>query len=220
MIAIPGPSVLFVSAAPSPTGRRTALATVLGNLLGCYALVLAVALGIGALVQSSATVFTAVKLAGAVYLVYLGVHALRHRGRLRADLTTGKTSGAVICVPSWTACWSVPRTQGPGRLGGPRLVRRLGPAPVDDRRCGRHRADRPRAHRRHRSVRMEASTTPVSATSVPKMRPHQPGPAQLSCWCSGISARRASGMSSPKVSSRCWFITSSAWLMRANRACS
>ncbi|MFL9684793.1 MULTISPECIES: LysE family translocator [Streptomyces] len=90
LIAIPGPSVLFVVGRALAHGRRTALATVLGNLLGCYALVLAVALGVGALVQSSATVFTAVKLAGAAYLVYLGVQAYRHRGRLRADLTTGE----------------------------------------------------------------------------------------------------------------------------------
>ncbi|MFF9490349.1 LysE family translocator [Streptomyces sp. NPDC014676] len=90
VVAIPGPSVLFVVGRALAHGRRTALATVLGNLLGCYALVLAVALGVGALVQSSTTVFTAVKLAGAVYLVYLGVQAYRHRGRLRADLTTGE----------------------------------------------------------------------------------------------------------------------------------
>ncbi|MDT0393743.1 MULTISPECIES: LysE family translocator [Streptomyces] len=89
VIALPGPSVLFVVGRALAHGRRTALATVLGNLLGCYALILAVALGVGAVVQSSTTVFTALKLAGAVYLVCLGVQAYRHRGRLRADLTTG-----------------------------------------------------------------------------------------------------------------------------------
>lgn len=72
VIAIPGPSVLFVVGRALAYGRRTALATVLGNLLGCYALVLAVTLGVGALVQSSATVFTAVKPAGAVYLTPSG----------------------------------------------------------------------------------------------------------------------------------------------------
>ncbi|MFI7005497.1 LysE family translocator [Streptomyces sp. NPDC050145] len=86
VIAIPGPSVLFVVGRALAHGRRTALATVLGNLLGCYALVLAVALGVGALVQSSAAVFTVVKLAGAAYLLHLGVQAFRHRDRLRTDL--------------------------------------------------------------------------------------------------------------------------------------
>ncbi|GAA0271100.1 LysE family translocator [Streptomyces polychromogenes] len=90
VIAIPGPSVLFVVGRALAHGRRTALATVLGNLLGCYTLVLAVALGVGALVQSSATVFTTVKLAGAAYLVCLGIQAYRHRGRLRADLAAGE----------------------------------------------------------------------------------------------------------------------------------
>ncbi|MFI9255429.1 LysE family translocator [Streptomyces sp. NPDC053069] len=86
VIAIPGPSVLFVIGRALAHGRRTALATVLGNLLGCYAVILAVALGLGTLVQSSATALLVVKLAGAAYLIHLGVHTFRHRDRLSADM--------------------------------------------------------------------------------------------------------------------------------------
>ncbi|MEU7576673.1 LysE family translocator [Streptomyces sp. NPDC041068] len=84
VIVIPGPSVLFVIGRALAHGRRTALATVLGNLVGSYFLVIAVAWGLGALVESSAAVFMGVKLAGAVYLVYLGVQAFRHRKDMRA----------------------------------------------------------------------------------------------------------------------------------------
>ncbi|MFD7441209.1 LysE family translocator [Streptomyces sp. NPDC059909] len=83
VIVIPGPSVLFVIGRALAHGRRTAMATVLGNVVGSYVLVVAVALGIGALVERSVTVFVAVKLAGAAYLVYLGVQAFRHRKALR-----------------------------------------------------------------------------------------------------------------------------------------
>jgi threonine/homoserine/homoserine lactone efflux protein len=91
VIVIPGPSVLFVIGRALAHGRRTAMATVLGNVLGSYLLVVAVALGVGALVERSAVVFTTVKLAGAAYLVYLGVQAFRHRGRLR--LVAAETGG-------------------------------------------------------------------------------------------------------------------------------
>ncbi|WP_371656437.1 MULTISPECIES: LysE family translocator [unclassified Streptomyces] len=84
VIVIPGPSVLFVIGRALAHGRRVALATVVGNLLGSYLLVIAVAWGLGALVESSATVFVGVKLAGAVYLVHLGVQAFRHRKEMRA----------------------------------------------------------------------------------------------------------------------------------------
>ncbi|WP_431046953.1 LysE family translocator [Streptomyces sp. P1-3] len=84
VIVIPGPSVLFVIGRALAHGRRTALATVLGNLIGSYLLVIAVAWGLGALVENSAAVFTGVKLAGAAYLVYLGVQAFRHRKEMRA----------------------------------------------------------------------------------------------------------------------------------------
>jgi threonine/homoserine/homoserine lactone efflux protein len=84
LIVIPGPSVLFVVGRALSYGRRVALTTVLGNTLGAYVLVLAVALGVGPVVERSALVFTALKLVGAAYLVYLGVKAFRQRGRLRA----------------------------------------------------------------------------------------------------------------------------------------
>ncbi|MGA4949507.1 LysE family translocator [Streptomyces lydicamycinicus] len=83
VIVIPGPSVLFVIGRALAHGRRTALATVLGNLVGSYVLVIAVAWGLGALVESSAAVFMGVKMAGAAYLVYLGVQAFRHRKEMR-----------------------------------------------------------------------------------------------------------------------------------------
>lgn len=87
VIVIPGPSVLFVIGRALAHGRRTALATVLGNLVGSYVLVIAVAWGLGALVESSAAVFMGVKMAGAAYLVYLGVQAFRHRKEMRtADM--------------------------------------------------------------------------------------------------------------------------------------
>ncbi|GAA1273883.1 LysE family translocator [Saccharothrix xinjiangensis] len=84
LIVVPGPSVLFVVGRALAQGRRTALITVLGNTLGAYALVVAVALGVGPVVERSALVFTALKLVGAAYLVHLGVKALRTRGSLRA----------------------------------------------------------------------------------------------------------------------------------------
>lgn len=85
VIVIPGPSVLFVIGRALAHGRRTAVATALGNVIGSYVLVMAVALGIGSLVERSAAVFMAVKLAGAAYLVFLGVQAFRHRKEMRAE---------------------------------------------------------------------------------------------------------------------------------------
>jgi len=79
---IPGPSVLFVIGRALAHGRRVALTSVAGNTLGSYVLVAAVALGIGPVVERSVLLFAALKLAGAAYLVYLGVKALRQRKAL------------------------------------------------------------------------------------------------------------------------------------------
>jgi threonine/homoserine/homoserine lactone efflux protein len=79
LIAIPGPSVLFTISRALTVGRRAALLTVAGNEMGLYVQVIAVAFGVGAVLERSAQILTAVKLAGAAYLVFLGVQAIRHR---------------------------------------------------------------------------------------------------------------------------------------------
>lgn len=87
LIVIPGPSVLFVVGRALAQGRRAALTTVVGNTLGAYVLVVAVALGVGSVVERSAVVFTTLKLVGAAYLVHLGVRAVRQRRSLHAAFT-------------------------------------------------------------------------------------------------------------------------------------
>jgi threonine/homoserine/homoserine lactone efflux protein len=86
LIVIPGPSVLFAISRALAYGRRVALTTVVGGAIGSFTAAAAVAVGIGAIVQTSAVVYTVIKFAGAAYLVYLGVQAIRHRGALRAAL--------------------------------------------------------------------------------------------------------------------------------------
>jgi threonine/homoserine/homoserine lactone efflux protein len=79
LIVIPGPSVLFVIGRSLALGRLGGLLSVVGNALGMVPLVAAVALGVGALVAQSVVIFTIIKFAGALYLVYLGIQAIRHR---------------------------------------------------------------------------------------------------------------------------------------------
>lgn len=92
LIVVPGPSVLFVVSRAVALGRRAALLTVAGNAAGVYVQVLAVAVGLGAVVERSIAVFTTIKLLGAGYLVWLGIQAIRHRRRV-SDVVVG--AGAV-----------------------------------------------------------------------------------------------------------------------------
>src|SRR5579859_6981795 len=86
LIAVPGPNVLFVVSRSLMLGRAAGVGTAVGGQIGVYTQVALVAFGVGALVERSVAVFTAIKLAGAAYLVYLGVQAVRHRRSLRAVL--------------------------------------------------------------------------------------------------------------------------------------
>jgi threonine/homoserine/homoserine lactone efflux protein len=82
LIVIPGPSVLFVISRGVSLGRRAALATVAGNATGMSLQLALVAVGVGSLVAQSDAVFTVLKLAGAAYLVLLGVRNIRSRREL------------------------------------------------------------------------------------------------------------------------------------------
>ena len=98
LIAIPGPSVLFVIGRSLSLGRRGGLMSVLGNELGALPLVVAVAFGVGSVVAESIVLFTAAKVLGGAYLVYLGVQAIRHRSEGFDDAA----DGAGVAPASWS----------------------------------------------------------------------------------------------------------------------
>lgn len=85
LIVIPGPSVLFTIGRALALGRIGGLLSVLGNALGLLPVIALVALGVGGIVAQSVVLFTILKIAGAAYLIYLGIQAIRHRGRAAAE---------------------------------------------------------------------------------------------------------------------------------------
>jgi threonine/homoserine/homoserine lactone efflux protein len=73
LLAIPGPTVLLVVSYALGHGRRSGMTTVAGVALGDFTAMTASILGLGVLLATSATIFTALKWVGAAYLIYLGV---------------------------------------------------------------------------------------------------------------------------------------------------
>ena len=76
LLLVPGPAVLYVVARSIHEGRRAGLVSVLGIHVGTLAHIAAATVGLSALVVSSTVAFTVVKIAGAVYLVGLGLWTL------------------------------------------------------------------------------------------------------------------------------------------------
>jgi threonine/homoserine/homoserine lactone efflux protein len=84
VVLTPGVDMALVTKNALLHGRNAALASAMGVNVGIALWTLAAALGVAAVVRASAEAFTAIKLAGALYLVYLGIQALR--GRRHAEL--------------------------------------------------------------------------------------------------------------------------------------
>ena len=76
VVLTPGVDMALVTKNALLHGRRAARATALGVNLGIFIWTLAAALGLAAVIAASAVAFTAIKLVGALYLVYLGLRAL------------------------------------------------------------------------------------------------------------------------------------------------
>lgn len=83
-VAIPGPSVLFVVAQGLRDGSKAAVTSAAGTATGAMTYVLVTAAGLSAVIASSATAFSVVHYAGAAYLCWLGIVALRGRGDAHA----------------------------------------------------------------------------------------------------------------------------------------
>lgn len=79
LIIIPGPAVLYIVSQSVAQGRAGGLAAVFGVETGAFVHIAGAALGVSAIIASSATAFSALKLAGGAYLVVLGIRRLRER---------------------------------------------------------------------------------------------------------------------------------------------
>ncbi|MBB5691501.1 threonine/homoserine/homoserine lactone efflux protein [Roseomonas alkaliterrae] len=88
----PGPGIMYVAARSLSGGRGEGVASSLGTGIGGFIHVAAGALGLSALLLASAEAFTLVKLAGAAYLVWIGLRTIREAGR-PLDLAIPPASG-------------------------------------------------------------------------------------------------------------------------------
>ena len=105
LLVVPGPAVLYIVTRSIHQGRAAGLISVLGVATGSLVHVAAAALGLSALLMSSAVAFEAVKFLGAAYLIWLGIRTLRGRdqeelpeGGEPAKLSRAYTQGVVVNV--------------------------------------------------------------------------------------------------------------------------
>src|SRR5260370_42470912 len=90
LLAIPGPAVLYIPSRSIGLGRSAGLVSALGIGTGPLVHVAAAAVGLSALLMSSAAAFSAVKYIGAAYLIYLGVQKLRREESLDLSQETSR----------------------------------------------------------------------------------------------------------------------------------
>ena len=95
LIVIPGPAVLYILAQSVEHGRRAGVMSAMGVATGGLVHITAAAVGISALVVSSAVAFGIVKYVGAAYLILLGIRRLLERG------TTGDAEGVPREAEPW-----------------------------------------------------------------------------------------------------------------------
>lgn len=92
----PGPDIVYVLTRGVSQGRKAGFAAALGFATGCLFHTALAALGVAALIRSSELAFNAVRWAGAAYLVWIGIQALRHRARY--SLAGGGDARALLVI--------------------------------------------------------------------------------------------------------------------------
>jgi threonine/homoserine/homoserine lactone efflux protein len=92
----PGPDIVYVLARGIAQGVKAGLAAALGFATGCIFHTVLAAVGVAALIRSSDVAFNAVRYAGAAYLVWIGIQALRHRAAFSIEGASERRSLATI----------------------------------------------------------------------------------------------------------------------------
>jgi threonine/homoserine/homoserine lactone efflux protein len=92
----PGPDMLYVIGRSVGQGRKAGIVSSLGVFVGCWVHILAAAFGIAALLRSSPVAFSAVRYAGAAYLIYLGIKMLAQKTDLASQQLKAESLGAIF----------------------------------------------------------------------------------------------------------------------------
>ena len=95
LVILPGPDSMLMLRAIAVSGRAGAVRTAAGIMTGLTVWIVAASVGLAALLKASEVGYTVLRIVGAVYLLVLGVQALRARGSLQRTglLGTGYTAG-------------------------------------------------------------------------------------------------------------------------------
>jgi threonine/homoserine/homoserine lactone efflux protein len=106
----PGPGVIYILTRTLSRGRQAGLASVAGIALGNLANATAASLGLAALLAASATAFAVMKFAGAGYLVFLGIKALRGKARPEVDRGSPRASSRRLFADGFLVALLNPKT--------------------------------------------------------------------------------------------------------------
>ena len=101
LLVIPGPTILLVVSYALGQGWRTALPMAVGVALGDFTAMTLSMLGLGALLAASSLLFTALKWAGATYLIWLGIQLWRAGGTLDATPRSDRAPAARMLAHAW-----------------------------------------------------------------------------------------------------------------------
>lgn len=85
VVAVPGPSAMFIVGRAMAIGRPAAIAAAAGNTAGTIIQGLVAVFGLGAVISRSETLYNVIKFGGAIYLVQMGAKTIRHRELPSAD---------------------------------------------------------------------------------------------------------------------------------------
>lgn len=94
---------MFVVGRALSYGRSNAISSVIGNAIGCYSVGALIAIGLGPLLERSEILFQTIKWAGILYLVYLGIQAIRHASPVTTDDEARETKAGKNSKTPWAA---------------------------------------------------------------------------------------------------------------------
>lgn len=107
---IPGPAVIYLMTQTLSRGRKAGLASVGGVALGNFMNAATASFGLAALLATSATAFFLIKMTGAVYLVYLGIKALRRKSELSPAVPRKESQSRELFLDAVLVAFLNPKT--------------------------------------------------------------------------------------------------------------